>query len=126
MKRVVILLTLLIFSLNPAFSEVAVVESEPLPNIFIWAIPDDEDGAARVLSVVRSARQEQAHRPIGAVGLGTGEHGALHPGGVRTAYPLPAYTHGTFRHARGLSHSGTYLGTGGPGAAYDADGVFSD
>jgi len=45
MKRVVILLTLLIFSLNPAFSEVAVVESEPLPNIFIWAIPDDEDGA---------------------------------------------------------------------------------
>ena len=49
MKRVVILLTLLIFSLNPAFSEVAVVESEPLPNIFIWAIPDDEDGAGAFL-----------------------------------------------------------------------------
>ena len=54
---------------------------------------DDEDGTARVLSVVRGAGQEQAHCPISAVGLGTGEHGALHSGGVRTAYPLPAYAH---------------------------------
>ena len=45
MKRVVILLCLILMSSSPVFSEVTVVEDEKLPNIFIWAIPEDEDGA---------------------------------------------------------------------------------
>lgn len=45
MKRVVILLSLLLISSPQVFSETVAQEDEKLPNIFIWAIPDDEDGA---------------------------------------------------------------------------------
>ena len=45
MKRVVLLLCLILLSNSPVYCEASSpAENEKLPNIFIWAIPDDNDG----------------------------------------------------------------------------------
>lgn len=59
MKRVVILLCLILMSSSPVFSEVTVVEDEKLPNIFIWAIPEDEDGAVTTEKQDKKAKKNK-------------------------------------------------------------------
>lgn len=45
MKRVILLLSLFLIASSPALCEVSSpADGEKLPNIFIWAIPDDDDG----------------------------------------------------------------------------------
>ncbi len=47
MKRVALIVMLILSLYIPVFAEeVKTVEDVQLPNIFIWAIPDDEDGGA--------------------------------------------------------------------------------